>query len=162
MLDERVILLEDGTVWDGSDPEEPALVRRLLLCEPCRTVFANPERIRGRQETCLGIVRSKDSGMADLEGEEEDENEARPCAARAMALAGLDKTNKQRLERFLHFSDSVSKYDLVQISSDITLALASCRKKGTDFDVTGLGLSFGNGTFGLDVHAHPGMYGPFQ
>lgn len=62
------ILLEDGTVWDGKDPEEPFRCHRLRFCQSCQSIMASPDRIRALDEkqgirTCSGSVSCATKAM---------------------------------------------------------------------------------------------------
>lgn len=84
MPHEADIFLEDGTLWDGSDPEEPFLRRRLHLCQSCRNIMASPERIKALLDKYMICDGSR-------EGDGEGGDEARlPCAMRAIALTAVE------------------------------------------------------------------------
>lgn len=87
MPSERDIVFEDGTVWDGSDLEEPFFCRRLHFCKSCRNIMTSLERIKA-------LYKYYDICNGPGEGEEEGEGGASlPCAMRAIALRvveGLD------------------------------------------------------------------------
>lgn len=81
------ILLEDGTVWDGKDPEEPFLCHRLKFCQACQSIMASPERMKD-----LSTYREKSTCSGSAEG-------GPMCSAEAMAMLAEAEYQKKTKER---------------------------------------------------------------
>lgn len=146
MPTETDIILEDGTVWDGSDPEEPSLCRRLQLCESCRSLMASPERIRALRLN-FGIPMCTASG----------EEGGAPCAMRAMVLRGVETWNKEKWDRIRWMADSNYMRQLLEHDFGEWMWLRATAKKGAKDDVESLNVeSSGKDMTRFEVLALPG------
>lgn len=82
------LLLEDGSIWDSTNPEATFLSQRLQLCESCRNIMASPENIRALSDTIRGMPGP---GIRICS---EPKDEASACSARTIALAVVEAHNQ--------------------------------------------------------------------
>lgn len=148
MSNEADIFLEDGTLWDGSDPEEPFLHRRLHLCQSCRNIVASPERIEallGKYMICNG------SREGDGEGGDE---VSLPCAMRAIALTVVEGLKGG----FPFPGQTGTKREDIEDPSKLKFFLEGQARRGEKYDITTVKLCAGRVgcIMKFDISAFPG------
>lgn len=145
------IVLEDGTIWDGSDPEEPFLYRRLKLCQSCQSLVASPERIESLK-ACNEIICSGS------------EDGSFTCSMRAIALAAIERWNCKQREIMRWTGESYRGRQLIKDPSQHTFQLSgiSRDRDGQGIESFCMGhpwLGFGDMyvLLDFDVYTFPGI-----
>lgn len=146
------IVLEDGTVWDGSDPEEPYLCRRLKLCESCQSLMASPDRIESLKEGKIKLCPGSGDGTF-------------TCSMRAITLAAIQKWNYHHQELMTWTGEPLRRRHLVKEPSQHTYDFGAS-SRGTRLDINALKMrsptyGYTRELFEFDVYAFPGMTGFF-
>lgn len=143
------ILLEDGTVWDGSDFEEPFMTRRLQLCDSCRSMMASPERVQALRAGFTMCGRPSTAGGAGARA---------PCAMRAMLLSCVEEWNNKAEDSIDHYDNVTSKRRVIEDPSKARFSIFALMHGRGDEYVENL-LIFGlNGDLAFTMYALPSKY----